>query len=75
MSLPMTVGLELDDLKGPFQPKPLYNSMLNRAAPGEQSNSWLIVIETVTNTFFIFRKNIFANILLSAWVERVRKSN
>jgi len=31
--LPIEVGLELDDLKGPFQPKPFYDSkrlILNR---------------------------------------------
>jgi len=27
MSLPIAGGLELDDLKGPFQPKPFYDSM------------------------------------------------
>jgi len=28
MSLPLAEGLELDDLKGPFQPKPFYDSMI-----------------------------------------------
>ena len=27
MSLPIAGGLELDDLKGPFQPKPFYDAM------------------------------------------------
>jgi len=26
VSLPIAVGLELGDLKGPFQPKPVYDS-------------------------------------------------
>ena len=28
MSLPIAEGLELDDLKGPFQPKPFYDSVM-----------------------------------------------
>ena len=28
VSLPMAAGLELDDLEGPFQPKPFYDSFL-----------------------------------------------
>ena len=28
MSLPIAEGLELDDLKGPFQPKPFYDSLI-----------------------------------------------
>ena len=30
MSLPIAEGLELDDLKGPFQPKPFYVSIYTR---------------------------------------------
>jgi len=29
MSLPVAGGLELDDPKGSFQPKPFYDSMIN----------------------------------------------
>ena len=28
MSLPVAVGLELDDLQGPFKPKPFYDSVI-----------------------------------------------
>ena len=30
MALLMAGGLEPDDLQGPFQPKPLYDSMISR---------------------------------------------
>ena len=33
VSLPIAGGLELDDLKGPFQPKPFYDSMKARNLP------------------------------------------
>jgi len=29
VSLPITGALKLDDLKGPFQPKPLYDFMIS----------------------------------------------